>query len=410
MRGGAVKMVRAVGAVAALVVVVISCRGERPRPSSDDSLSRVVDSLRGPVERAVGLHFKSKPRSALRTKEQVRAYLIRKLDQELPPAKLRGLETTYRLFGLLPDTLQLRSLLLDLYTEQVAGFYDPDSATLFGVAGADPAQLRLVLAHEMVHALQGQYLALDSILHSTDNNDRLTAAQSVLEGQATLTSIEVLAPGKSITKSPEFWEMYRDQVEQQQTSMPVFARAPLVVREALIFPYLAGAEFMHWWESSPMSDSVPYGPRMPVSTEQILSPDRYARGDKPVVLSFPADSGVLYEDVLGESEIRVLMAGLAGATEVRSALPIGWGGDRFRVYGTPLGAALVWYVVWDDTRSAERFTWGYGGKLRATTRPGYRTLLQSVQLGGKPGLLYVLAPGNWAGWAALPKAKVSEGP
>lgn len=158
-----------------------------------------------------------------------------------------------------------------------------------------------------------------------------------------------------------------------------------------------------------MSDSVPYGPRMPVSTEQILSPDRYARGDKPIVLSFPAESGVLYEDVLGESEIRVLMAGLAGATEVRSAMPIGWGGDRFRVYATPLGAALVWYVVWDDTRSAERFTWGYGGKLRATTRPGYRTLLQSVQLAGKPGLLYVLAPGNWAGWAALPKATVEEG-
>jgi len=388
---------------------MLACRGTRPARGDSVTLDRLVDSLRAPVERAVGLPFKSKPRSALRTKEQVRGYLIRKLDQELPPAKLRGLETTYRLFGLLPDTLQLRSLLLDLYTEQVAGFYDPDSATLFGVAGADPAQLRLVLAHEMVHALQGQYLALDSILHSTDNNDRLTAAQSVLEGQATLTSIEVLAPGRSVTKSPEFWEMYRDQVEEQQTSMPVFARAPLVVREALIFPYLAGAEFMHWWESSPMSDSVPYGPRMPVSTEQILSPDRYARGDKPVVLSFPADSGVLYEDVLGESEIRVLMAGLAGATEVRSAMPIGWGGDRFRVYATPLGGALVWYVVWDDTRSAERFTWGYGGKLRATTRPGYRTLLQSVQLAGKPGLLYVLAPGNWAGWAALPKATVEGG-
>ncbi len=77
---------------------------------------------------------------------------------------MRGLETTYRLFGLLPDTLQLRALLLDLYTEQVAGYYDPDSATLFAVADADPAQLRLVLAHEMIHALQGQYLPLDSIL------------------------------------------------------------------------------------------------------------------------------------------------------------------------------------------------------------------------------------------------------
>jgi hypothetical protein len=397
--------ITALGCGAALA----GCRGTPPASGSSGTLEHLVDSLQSPIERAVGLRFKSKPKSALRSREQVRAYLIRKLDQELPPAKLQGLETTYRLFGLLPDTLQLRSLLLDLYTEQVAGFYDPDSATLFGVAGADPTQLRLVLAHELVHALQGQYLALDSILHATSNNDRLTAAQSVLEGQATLTSIEVLAPGKSVTKSPEFWEMYRDQVREQQTAMPVFARAPLVVREALIFPYLAGAEFMHWWENSPMADSVPYGPRMPVSTEQILFPDRYARRDEPIRLAFPADTGVLYEDVLGEGEIRVLMAGLAGSTEVRSAMPIGWGGDRFRVYNTPLGAALVWYVLWDDTRSAERFTWGYGGKLRSTTRPGYRTLLQNVQLGGHPGMLYVLAPGNWSGWASLPKATVETG-
>ena len=111
---------------------------------------------------------------------------------------MRGLETAYRLFGLLPDTLALRTLLLDLYAEQVAGYYDPDSATLFGVAGADRAQLRLVLAHEMVHALQGQYLPLDSILKSTANNDRLTAAQSILEGQATLASIAVLAPGQDV--------------------------------------------------------------------------------------------------------------------------------------------------------------------------------------------------------------------
>ena len=92
---------------------------------------------------------------AIRSRQQVRAYLIRKLDEQLPPPNLKGLETTYKLFGLLPDTLQLRALLVDLYTEQVAGYYDPDSATLFAVADADPAQLRLVLAHEMIHALAG---------------------------------------------------------------------------------------------------------------------------------------------------------------------------------------------------------------------------------------------------------------
>ena len=385
-------------------LVLISCRGEPPASSGPDALGRLVDSLRIPVERATGLQFKSPPRYALRTREQVREYLIRKLDEELPTPRMRGLETAYRLFGLLPDSLQLRALLLDLYTEQVAGYYDPDSSTLFGVAGADRAQLRLVLAHEMVHALQGQYVPLDSILQETSNNDRLTAAQAVLEGQATLVSIDVLASGQKVSSNPEFWELYREQVRQQQSSMPVFARAPLVVREALIFPYLAGAEFMHWWESSAFRDSVPYGPRMPVSTEQILFPERYARRDLPVALGFSPDSAVLYEDVLGESEVRILMARLAGAQEVRTGSPIGWGGDRYRVYGTPAGPALVWYLVWDDKRSAERFTWGYGGKLRSTTRRGYRTAVESLELEGQPATLYVLAPEAWVGWGDVPKA------
>jgi hypothetical protein len=387
------------------IAVASGCRGQSRAAQEDAVLARLVDSLRAPVERAAGLTFRTPPRSALRSPAQVRAYLLAKLDEELPPARMRGLETAYRLFGMLPDTLDLRKLLLDLYAEQVAGYYDPDSSTLFGVAGADRTQLRLVLAHEMVHALQGQYLPLDSILKATTSNDRLTAAQSILEGQATLASIEVLAPGQGVTKLPQFWEMYRDQVRQQQSAMPVFARAPLVVREALIFPYLDGAEFMHWWTTDGPKDTVPYGPRMPVSTEQILHPDRYARGDLPVPLAFAADSGIVYEDGLGESEIRVLLATLAGSDEVQTAVPIGWGGDRYRVYDTSGGPALVWYAVWDDQRSAERFLRSAGPRLQRTGRPGYRVTLDALTVAGRPATRYVLAPAAWARWASVPEAR-----
>jgi len=396
-------------AVSLLVVAAGACRGQDRVASEAAVLARLVDSLRVPVERAAGLAFRTPPVSALRSRDQVRAYLIAKLDEELPPARMRGLETTYRLFGLLPDTLDLRTLLLDLYAEQVAGYYDPDSATLFGVAGADRAQLRLVLAHEMVHALQGQYLPLDSILESTSNNDRLTAAQSVLEGQATLASIDVLTPGQQVSRTPQFWEMYRDQVREQQSAMPVFARAPLVVREALIFPYLDGAEFMHWWRTSGPKDTLPYGPRMPVSTEQILHPARYERGDEPVPLAFAPDSGITYEDVLGENEIRVLLAALAGSDEVQTVMPIGWGGDRYRVYDTPGGPALVWYVVWDDQRSADRFVRTAGPGLRHAARPEYRAELEATTIGGRPATRYVLAPAGWRRWEAVPGVAAGGG-
>ncbi len=350
------------------------------------------------------MRYKTPPRSAMRSREQVRAYLVSKLDEELTPARRHGLESGYRLFGLLPDTIELRSLLLDIYTEQVAGYYDPDSATFFGVAGADRSQLRLVLAHEMVHALQGQYLPLDSILKATANNDRLTAAQAILEGQATLTSLEVLAPGQDVSKDPMFWELYRDQVQQQQTTMPIFARAPLLIRQSLIFPYLDGAEFMHWWEASQHADTLPYGPRMPVSTEQILHPERYEHGDAPVPLTF-AEPGGIYEDALGENEIRVLIATLAGSDEVQTVMPIGWGGDRFRVYDTREGPALIWYAVWDDGRSRDRFLGGSGAALRRTGRAAYRAALDTLAVGARPATRYVLAPAGWELWGRLPGVK-----
>ena len=392
--------------VVTLLGLAAACRGQSPRMAEEAVLRQLVDSLRGRVEQATKLKFRTPPRSALRSREEVRRYLLAKLDQELPPKRMRGLETAYRLFGLLPDTLELRDLLLDLYAEQVAGYYDPDSAMLFGVAGASRDELRLVLAHEMVHALQGEYLRLDSILKATTNNDRLTAAQAVLEGQATLASIEVLAPGQHVTETPQFWEMYRDQVREKQSLMPVFARAPLVVRQALIFPYLDGAEFMYWWDTSGPRDTMPYGRRMPVSTEQILHPERYARGDEPVGLAFASDSGVLYEDVLGENEIRVVLASLAKSDEVGAVTPLGWGGDRFRVYDAAAGPALIWYVVWDDQRSADRFARTAGPALRRTAREGYRAAFDTLTVDGRAAVRYVLAPAGWGRWEGLPGVSV----
>jgi hypothetical protein len=390
-----------------IILAVLGCRGDPPAKATPTYLSRLVDSLQPKVEQATGLRFKSPPKSAIRTRSQVRAYLLEKLNEELPAPKLSGMETAYRLFGLLPDTLDLRPLLLELYTEQVAGYYDPDSATLFGVAGADPMQLRVVIAHELVHALQGERMPLDSILHDKGNNDRLAAAQSVLEGQATLAGMKALFPaGMDPTKSPEFWAQYADQIRMGQASMPVFARAPMVVREALVFPYLAGAEFMHWWENSPLRDTVPYGPRMPVSTEQILFPERYARRDIPVDLRFASGPAPLYEDVLGEGEVRVLMASLAGSKEIKRGNPSGWGGDRYRVYQTPAGPALVWYVVWDDDRSAEQFASTSGGRLRTTGRKGYRAALDHIEVDDRPAMRYVLAPEAWEGWREIPQASV----
>lgn len=385
-------------AVALLVAAASAsaCRGRAPAEQTEATIAQLVDSLRPAVESAVGVTFRETPRSAMRSRDEVRRYLVAKLDEELPPDRARRLEAAYRLFGLLPDTVALRPLLLDLLTEQVVGFYDPDSATLFGVAGGDPSQLRLVLAHEMVHALQGQYVPLDSVLRPGTGNDRLSAAQAVFEGQATLASMRIVAANAPQIGTPQFWEAYREQVRNAQSSMPRFAAAPLVVREGLVFPYVQGAQFVHWWEQSRFRDSAPWGGRMPVSTEQVLHPERYALGDQPVPLRFAdSSSAVLLEDGLGELEIRILQAVATGASELGDAVAIGWGGDRYQVVETPEGPAVVWYAVWDTPQAAERFARSTGRWLARRARPGYASSFDTLEVDGRPATRWRFGPAAW---------------
>jgi hypothetical protein len=387
--------------VVILAVILAGCRG-RPPAGPADALSRLVDSIAPAVEKAAGLKFRTPPRSAVRTRDQVRAYVLHKLDEELPAEKARGLQATYRLLGLLPDSLDLRTLLLDLYAEQIVGFYEPDSTMLFVVANADEALLHLTISHELVHALQHQYLPLDSIMRQTGDNDRLLAAQSVLEGQAVLVQMQVAVPDQNLFAMPEFWETYREQFRGMQAKMPIFNKAPRILRESLIFPYLAGADFLRWWQGSELRDTIPYGPRMPVSTEQIIHPYRYGRGDQPVTLRFQApEDGVLYEDVMGEFDMRVLAADVAHAgptADINTPLALGWGGDRFRVYETPGGPAMVWYITWDDAASRFRFLNTTGQRLESRRRLGYRLELTSLELSARPATRIVIAPDKWPGW------------
>ena len=396
------------GALAALLLS-IGCRGEPARAQRDAAMSRLVDSLKPGVERAAGFRFKQTPRSALRSREQVRAYLIAKLHQELPPARMHGIETAYRLLTLLPDTLALEPLLVDLYSEQVAGYYDPDSTMLFGVTGADPLQLRLVLAHEMVHALQGQYLPLDSILHDIRSNDRLTAAQAVLEGQATLVSIRVLSPNVDVTAQPEFWEAYGNRWPISRKPCRSSPMRRSLVRETLLFPYLDGAQFMQWWGTTPLRDSLPFGrPHAGIDRADSHAGPLRQKRDQPLALRFVSGPARVYEDGLGELEIRVLDAQLRGDVAVpHDMAPIGWGGDLYGLYDTPQGPALVWYVVWDDAASADRFVQGTGRRLRARSRPGYRIELERVEVDGPPASRFVTAPVAWTGWQELPRTGIA---
>ena len=79
---------------------------------------------------------------------------------------------SYALLGLVPDTLDLRAVLLSLYTEQVAGFYEPDSTALFVMDDQPASALQGLLIHELVHAVQDQTVDLHALTDPDLGNDR----------------------------------------------------------------------------------------------------------------------------------------------------------------------------------------------------------------------------------------------
>src|SRR5438876_3216229 len=161
----------------ALLAAGVACQERAREVRSEAELKQAVDQMMPAVERATGLKFRRHPIVLRRTRTQVRDYVIHKFDSDLPPAELAGAQAAYRMFGLLPDTLDLRATLVDLYTEQVAGYFDPDSATLYVAADVDSPLVRMTVSHELIHALQAQYLDLDSVLQQKRHNDRRSAAQ-----------------------------------------------------------------------------------------------------------------------------------------------------------------------------------------------------------------------------------------
>ena len=216
----------------ALLAAGAACQERAREVRSEAELKQAVDQMMPAVERATGLKFRRHPLVLRRTRTQVRDYVIHKFDSDLPPAELAGAQAAYRLFGLIPDTLDLRRTMVDLLTEQIAGYFDPDSNALYLPADIDPVQVRLIISHELVHALQDQYLDLDSLIQLKRQNDRRTAAQSVLEGQATLSQILVLMPEQKLESLPDFWQLRRA-LGQQQEQMKIFAQAPLWLREKI---------------------------------------------------------------------------------------------------------------------------------------------------------------------------------
>lgn len=396
--------------------------GEPPRgeealvQASDSSLAALARELLPEVARISGLPREQPVSLAVRSRKQLSAYLEDELDEQLPEERARRLASAYRRLGLLPDTLRLRGFLRELYLEQVAGYYDPETDTLFVMEGAADQELRTVLVHEMVHALQDQRVDLDSLAEALDGqNDRETAFQSAVEGQATYVMTEwrlgeISGQEVDLTTMPELMERIRSSASAGAGVMPVFASAPRIIRETLTFPYLDGMGFVQqlWRERG--ARPAPFGDLLPLSSEQVLHPEKLGGegGDPPTVIepdALPTGWEERYGDSLGELEFRILLAEHLGAGERAARLASGWDGDLLVLAADGDGReALFWISVWDTAARADSAAAGLREAMAARTggEEGRRVRVLRRELAGRAGVVMLDLPGGASpdGWLA----------
>ena len=325
-----------------------------------------IDRIARRVERIRDLRFKTTPAPRQVTPEQTRREALRQLDREYPARSRAADEEVLKLLGLLAPRDDLRRIASGVFAGEVAGFYDTRTKRLAVVEGASggPTLQEITIAHELVHALEDQRFALKDS-EELGVEDAVTAYAALIEGTATAVMTEYAR--RHLTGRASLGEL-----ASSLTGAAGGVDLPPYIEESLIFPYLEGSQFVSkLYDLGGWTLVNAAFKRPPVSTEQVLHPERYLRVEQPDRLSLRAGPllGRGFRRVaggeLGEFDTRQLLD--RGDVDDADEAAEGWGGGRYELWRTgPLPDracrapcrrrdALVLAWSWDTPRDAGQF-------------------------------------------------------
>lgn len=215
----------------------------------------------------------------------------------------------------------------DLLASGIVGMYDHTDDVLYVRGERTTPYARLVLVHELTHAWQDQQYDLDAVFDRADTLDADRAIRALVEGDA--------------VRVEHAWERtqpkaVRDDIEREDSSDTGNAEEPTVAAdttEALLdFSYVVGERFVATLVAKGGNDEIGVAFRdPPVSTEQVMHPERFLTPQVPQHLSEPVPPpGSRTEDsgTLGELGIAVFAARGWPGRAVLTAVD-GWDGDSY---------------------------------------------------------------------------------
>jgi hypothetical protein len=352
-------------ALAAVCVCAAVVVGQKAKPAAVNPKTAAVREATAEVLRETSelrkLPVLRQVRSGAQSRAEIEQMLIRNLNESATPEETLAAETAMKKFGLAPADFQLRPFLVKLLTEQVAGYYDPKSQDFYLADWIDLDGQRPVMAHELTHALQDQHFNLrrfeDWPKHDSDAE---MAAHALVEGDASYLMMQY------ITRDPmRQLAFLKSMMSGGATASEQIEKAPRVLREQMLFPYLQG---MMWvaqvykqggWEAV----SAAYK-NLPKSSEQVLHQEKYSANEVPqkvLVRDLSATLGrgwrMADNDVQGEWGCYILLDEFLQSMDLSKRAAAGWGGDRYALFVGPRKTDVVVALktLWDTETDAREF-------------------------------------------------------
>jgi hypothetical protein len=301
-----------------------------------------------------GLRATSRPKVVVLAKSAMQQEAVQLLDRTYPPEQQAYDEILYRAFGLLPEDLALRPLLLQR-AGSVAGAYDPVSRIAYVRAGAT----RRTLVRELVHALQDQRFKLHKRTGvRSGQRDAALATTAAVDGHAIFAANVLPGLGRRLAAS----------------SGP--AIGDFLALEAG-FAGATGVRFVSTLQNLGGRGAIFTAlSRFPATTEQIFPIDAFLQREPAVPIALPtavAKFGLVRQDTFGELDVRALLAAF-GVPRV-DRVGGGWGGGRTGLYRDASGRqSVVLALDWDDDVDADQWAEAvatYVNEAFDADRPGF---------------------------------------
>ncbi len=358
----------------AFLFALLTCSAAGASIRADDELTQekleeITAEIREDIEEMRGQEFPRPVSVAVTDAEGFLEYVKARIDAMTTPEELAAEELTAKLFGLIPYDMDYLGEMIELVESQVGGFYDPSTEGFYLMSSFTGGMAKIILAHELVHALDDQLYDLDGGFEARKSNaDALWAYQALVEGSGTalmnrwsVQNMATLDVG--------------DMMEMAQMGMDELKEAQPFLYKPLLGAYVRGEKFLQGEEGAKSNESVKKAfAAPPLSSEQVLHPEKYwdpEERDDPVAVEIDAERlpdgwTVLAENTMGELQLALLTEPLKKrkgignplqmmAVQYTSKAAKGWGGDRYVLLAKGDARVIHLASTWDREKDAIEF-------------------------------------------------------